>query len=133
MSVHRARAGVKGPISPKLAVALAILLAGCASIDGPPSPVAVSHPETSPAHPMPAQAANPERKRLIDAFGGQYDNPQTESYLNGVLAKLASTSDGSAQAYRVAMLNSPVVNAFALPSGDIFVTRGLLALADDTS
>ena len=31
------------------------------------------------------------------------------------------------------MLNSPIVNAFALPSGDIFVTRGLLALADDTS
>ena len=31
------------------------------------------------------------------------------------------------------MLNSPIVNAFSLPSGDIFVTRGLLALADDTS
>ena len=31
------------------------------------------------------------------------------------------------------LLNSPVVNAFALPSGDIFMTRGLLALADDTS
>ena len=31
------------------------------------------------------------------------------------------------------MLDSPVVNAFALPSGDLFVTRGLLALANDTS
>ncbi len=31
------------------------------------------------------------------------------------------------------ILNSPIVNAFALPSGDIFVTRGLLALANDGS
>ena len=31
------------------------------------------------------------------------------------------------------MLNSPVVNAFSLPAGDLFVTRGLLALAEDTS
>ena len=31
------------------------------------------------------------------------------------------------------MLNSPIVNAFSLPSGDIFITRGLLALADDTA
>ena len=29
------------------------------------------------------------------------------------------------------MLDSPIVNAFALPSGDIFITRGLLGLADD--
>ncbi len=29
------------------------------------------------------------------------------------------------------LLDSPVVNAFALPSGDIFVTRGLLGLAGD--
>jgi predicted Zn-dependent protease len=33
----------------------------------------------------------------------------------------------------VTILNTPVVNAFALPSGDIFVTRGLLALANDAS
>ena len=43
------------------------------------------------------------------------------------------TPNASAQPDRVTLLDSPVVNAFALPSGDIFVTRGLLALADDTS
>ena len=47
--------------------------------------------------------------------------------------KLAPVSNGAAEPYRVALLNSPVVNAFALPSGDIFITRGLLALAEDTS
>jgi predicted Zn-dependent protease len=33
----------------------------------------------------------------------------------------------------VTLLNSPAVNAFALPSGELYVTRGLVALANDTS
>ena len=86
--------------------------------------------QTRPATPPPA---SPERQRLIDAFGGDYRAPAAEAYLNGVLAKLAQAADASNQPYRVTLLDSPVVNAFALPSGDIFVTRGLLALANDTS
>jgi predicted Zn-dependent protease len=35
--------------------------------------------------------------------------------------------------YRVTILNSASVNAFALPSGQLYVTRGLIALANDTS
>ena len=35
--------------------------------------------------------------------------------------------------YRVTILNSASINAFALPSGQLYVTRGLIALADDTS
>ena len=31
------------------------------------------------------------------------------------------------------ILNSPIVNAFALPPGNLYVTRGLLTLADDAS
>ncbi|MGH6841594.1 MAG: M48 family metalloprotease, partial [Methylocella sp.] len=38
-----------------------------------------------------------------------------------------------AEPYRVTILNSPIVNAFALPPGELFVTRGLLALANDAS
>ena len=115
-----------------LTAALCLGLAGCASIEAPPAPANVAPiaaaPRTSGGAPV-----SPERKRLIDAFGGEYYAPSTETYLDGVLAKLAPASGASAQPYRVALLNSPVVNAFALPSGDIFITRGLLALADDTS
>jgi predicted Zn-dependent protease len=113
-----------------LAAALAFSLAACASIDPPPAPVSAA-PTTAP-HAAAAPTSS-ERKRLIDAFGGVYSAPATEAYLNGVLVKIAPASDAGAQPYRVTMLNSPIVNAFALPSGDIFVTRGLLALADDTS
>jgi predicted Zn-dependent protease len=36
-------------------------------------------------------------------------------------------------AYKVTILNSGAVNAFALPTGQLYVTRGLIALANDTS
>ena len=113
------------------AFALGLGLAACASVEPPPAP-AKPEPAATEARPITAPAS-PERKRLIEAFGGEYRAPATETYLNGVLGKLAQASDASNQPYRVTLLDSPVVNAFALPSGDIFMTRGLLALADDTS
>src|SRR6202035_4600480 len=57
----------------------------------------------------------------------------TQAYLDGVLMKLGPALGAPEPSYRVTVLNSPIVNAFSLPSGDIFVTRGLLALAGDTS
>ncbi len=113
-----------------VAGALSLGVTACASIDAPAPP---SSPAPKAAGSLPTAPPNPERKRLLQAFGGEYHAPPIENYLNGVLLKLAPASNVSAQPYRVTLLNSPVVNAFALPSGDIFVTRGLLALADDTS
>jgi predicted Zn-dependent protease len=115
-----------------LASALCLGVAACASIDSPPAPANVAPLATAPRTTGGA-TVSPERKRLMEAFGGEYHAPETESFLNNVLLKLAPASEASAQPYRVTLLNSPVVNAFALPSGDIFVTRGLLELADDTS
>ena len=110
--------------------ALSLGVAACASVDAPPR---VGEAPAAAAKHMPSPAPNPERNRLMHAFGGEYHAPTTEAYLNSVLLKLAPAASGSTQSYRITLLNSPVVNAFALPSGDIFVTRGLLALAEDTS
>jgi predicted Zn-dependent protease len=114
-----------------LMAALTLGLNACAPNDPPPTTASV----LPPAAPRLAsgEKPNPERKRLIEAFGGIYLAPATQSYLDGVLAKLAAASEAAGPAYRVTVLNSPIVNAFSLPSGDIFVTRGLLVLADDTS
>ena len=56
-----------------------------------------------------------------------------EKLLNNILAKLAPASDVPGEAYHVTLLNTPIVNAFALPSGNLYATRGLLALANDSS
>ena len=54
-----------------------------------------------------------------------------KAYLDDMLTRLAPASDSPTTPYRVTLLDSPIVNAFALPSGDIFITRGLLGLAGD--
>lgn len=75
-----------------------------------------------------------QHRELVAQFGGEYHAPTTEHFLNDILAKLAAGSDTPGQQpYRVTILNTPVVNAFALPTGNLYVTRGLLALADDAS
>ncbi len=75
-----------------------------------------------------------QHKELVAQFGGEYSAPAAEAYLNGILSRLARASDTPNQtAYKVTILNTPVVNAFALPSGNLYVTRGLLALAGDAS
>jgi predicted Zn-dependent protease len=78
--------------------------------------------------------ASVEHKELVAQFGGEYRFPSAERYLDDILVKLAQASDTPGQAaYKVTILNTPVVNAFALPSGNLYVTRGLLALAGDAS
>jgi len=125
---HASARRISGAFAVVSALYLGVL--GCASIDAPPTPAPAA--SAAPAGHS-AAAASPERKRLMEAFGGEYHAPAIESFLNGVLVKLTPASDGSERPFRVTLLNSPIVNAFALPSGDIFMTRGLLALANDTS
>src|SRR5579875_1731139 len=114
-----------------LAGAALLLLGGCASVEPPVAPVpkavAAAPPNPAPIRPP----MDPEKRRLMAAFGGEYAAPGVKAYLDDLLAKLAPASDTPTEPYRVTLLDSPVVNAFALPSGDIFVTRGLLGLAGD--
>lgn len=127
------------PARARLAAALVgLALAGCAptveeKLQPMPAALAVPLPPAAPRTTGVDSPAARERKQLVAVFGGEYRAPAVERFLDEVLVKLAAASDTPSQVYRVNVLNSPVVNAFALPSGDIFVTRGLLALADDTS
>jgi predicted Zn-dependent protease len=71
--------------------------------------------------------------RLVRAFGGEGRAPQLQQILTDVTNRLVMATDRPDEAFQVTILNSPVVNAFALPNGRLYVTRGLLALANDTS
>ena len=57
---------------------------------------------------------------------GLYNEPGLTEYVNLVGNTVARQGERSLH-YRFAVLNTPVVNAFALPGGYIFVTRGALA------
>ena len=118
------------------AIGAALLVTGCTTIlpDPPASPAAApALPSSVPRTTGADTPAMREHKRLIAIFGGEYHAPAAERLLNDVLAKIAPASDVPGEPYKVTLLNSPVVNAFALPSGNIYVTRGLLALANDTA
>jgi predicted Zn-dependent protease len=110
-----------------------LLTLACTSVDSPGVQTAASVAPSAAPRTTGGNPAASERKRLIELFGGDYSAPATERYLNDILARLAPASQTPSEVYRVTILNSPIVNAFALPSGDIFVTRGLLALANDSS
>ncbi|MEI2735022.1 MAG: M48 family metalloprotease [Rhodoblastus sp.] len=116
------------------ALALALLLAGCATLERqgelPQQPAA---PPAAPRTVGVDALTTAEHKKLVAQFGGEYRWPQAESYLNAILVKLAAASDVPTTPYRVTILNTPVVNAFALPSGNLYISRGLLALANDSS
>jgi predicted Zn-dependent protease len=116
------------------ATAFAVFLAGCVT-DQTSSLVA-------PANPLPAgaprlsgddRAGEREHARLVAAFGGEYRAPEALRLLTEITARLVAATERPDEAYQIAILDSPAVNAFAPPSGRLYVTRGLLALANDAS
>jgi predicted Zn-dependent protease len=78
-------------------------------------------------------AAEREHERILSSYGGAYDDPALEALIGKTVDRLVAASDRPDQAYKVTILNSGAVNAFALPTGQLYVTRGLIALASDTS
>ena len=63
----------------------------------------------------------------IIASYGKYDNPSLQQYIAEIGARLAEQSHRSELIYRFTLLDSTDINAFALPGGYIYITRGLLA------
>lgn len=60
-------------------------------------------------------------------FGGRLPDAEVQKYVLGVGRKLAGVSD-RVMPYEYTVVNSDVPNAFALPGGKIFITKGLLKL-----
>ncbi|MET0358088.1 MAG: M48 family metalloprotease, partial [Pararhizobium sp.] len=80
-----------------------------------------------------AQMGAREHPRIVASYGGEYKDEKTERLVARITGALTAVSENPNQSYRITLLNSPAINAFALPGGYLYVTRGLLALADDAS
>lgn len=80
-----------------------------------------------------AELAKGQHPRILATYGGEYSDPKLERMVAKVVGNLTLVSSDPAQSYRITILNSPNVNAFALPGGYLYVTRGLLALANDSA
>ena len=80
-----------------------------------------------------AEAGREQNPDVLAAFGGAYNNPAVQAYVNEVGQKLAAQSDRRGIRFTFTVLDTPIVNALAIPGGYIYVTRGLLALVNDES
>jgi predicted Zn-dependent protease len=58
---------------------------------------------------------------------GVYNNPRLQAYVNELGQKLAAQSHRANIPWTFTVLDSPEINAFALPGGYVYVTRGILA------
>ena len=72
-----------------------------------------------------------QHPQIIRTFGGEYGTPELRRYVDSVGQLLARTVERRGFKYKFTVLNSGIVNAFALPGGYIYISRGLLALAEN--
>lgn len=72
-----------------------------------------------------------EHPKILKEFGGVYEDPNIGAYVAGIAGRIAGQSGQPASSFTFTVLNSPIVNAFALPGGYVYITRGTLALANN--
>lgn len=98
--------------------AAAIALSGCATVNSTPANPQVAASER--------QQASQQHPQLLAQFGGAYTGPEA-GYVVRVGQKIASAAGLPGQC-TFSVVNTDVVNAFAVPGCYIYITRGLLGL-----
>ncbi|HLF59256.1 MAG TPA: M48 family metalloprotease [Alphaproteobacteria bacterium] len=109
-------------------VAAALALSGALVC---PTPAAADWFPTLLSPAQEAKLGAEQNPQVIKEFGGVYNDPALANYVTSIGKLLASTSEEPNVNYTFTVLDSPIVNAFSLPGGYVYVTRGLMALAND--
>ena len=121
------------PIRLALAGILALGLAACAQQPQ-------SQPRGATSAPAPAtvqqRSASEQRlgdenhQKILQKYGGVYQNARLTNYVNELGRRIARVSEQPNEKWTFTVLDNPTVNAFALPGGYVYVTRGLVGLAN---
>ncbi|MSP47767.1 MAG: peptidase M48 [Alphaproteobacteria bacterium] len=109
------------------ALLLAPALAGCTvnPATGGPSFTGFMGPEEE------SRIGREQHPQVVRAFGGVYPDRRIQDYMTRVGQSLVRVTELPDLRFTFTVLDSPVINAFALPGGYVYVTRGLMALASD--
>jgi predicted Zn-dependent protease len=105
----------------------AVLLAACASVTNPVSGERELTVMDEKAEVAAGAKAHPE---ILKEYGVVPD-AALQAYVDGVGQKLAAASHRANLKWHFTVLDSPEINAFALPGGYIYITRGLMAYLDN--
>jgi predicted Zn-dependent protease len=114
----RRRRTIRGGL---LAAGLAILSAGCATnpATGGTDLVTMSEREE-------VATGQQAHQQILQQYA-VYDDAQLQTYVNNVGQAVAAHGHRPGLTYQFTVLDSPETNAFALPGGYVYITRGLLA------
>ncbi|MGQ0577666.1 MAG: M48 family metalloprotease [Betaproteobacteria bacterium] len=112
-------------------LATCLALVSCATTNLAPFGAAGTAPQTEKDEEQLWQTAGQLEQR-IDNSGARYKDPELDAYLTAIAKKLLPPDaqvpgDGP----RVKVIQNPLLNAFALPNGAIYVHTGILARMDN--
>ncbi len=110
-------------------IALTGLLGACSTAVSPATGRSFS---TNVTPQQEAAMGQQEHPKILAEFGGAYEaQPTLTAYVNKVGQSVAATAERKDVTYTFTVLDTPDVNAFAVPGGYIYITRGLLGLANN--
>ena len=109
-----------------LLAALALGLSACATAVNP----VTGRTEITTMSPQQEAALGRQAAAQVEREIGLVRNARLTGYVDGIGQRLAARSPRQDVTYRFAVADMPEANAFALPGGWIYVSRGLLALAN---
>lgn len=101
----------------------AALLAGCATVTNP----VTGQRELTVMDERSEIAEGRKAHEVVLQDYGVYASPRLQAYVNELGQRLAKQSHRKNLEWHFTVLDSPEVNAFALPGGYVYVTRGLMA------
>jgi predicted Zn-dependent protease len=67
-----------------------------------------------------------ESAKQVTEQMGRYPDPKVQAYVESIGKRIAAASERPSLPWSFTVLDDPAVNAFALPGGPVFVTRGIL-------
>jgi predicted Zn-dependent protease len=114
----------------KFKKAITLMLAACTTVN-PATGKRDFTPFMSPQKEM--SLGKDAHPGILKDNGGTYNDPRLTQYVNDMGQRLVRNSELSDYPFTFTVLDTPLVNAFALPGGYVYVTRGIMALVSSES
>jgi predicted Zn-dependent protease len=108
-----------------IAVALLALLAACAT-----NPVTGRRELSFMSEAQEISIANESDPQIKEEMG-VYNDPELQKYVSEIGWKMAKISERPGLPWRFTVVDVPAVNAFAVPGGAIYITRGIMPFLDN--
>jgi predicted Zn-dependent protease len=112
-----------------LLASVAVTLSGCSYATSPATGKQFLSPISESQE---SQIGAEEHPKILAEFGGAYsEKANLNAYVNQLGQAVAANAERKDVKYTFTLLNSDEINAFALPGGYVYITRGLLSLANN--